>query len=131
LNDWPKATISFVELSESLDTLSYVYASIHTLTPVNSPTLFGDFNHNGTVDAADYVMWRDGLATTYTLADYDLWRANFGDTASGATLPDPSSAPVPEPATLTMLVLGIHAFRNRSILTSQFGDWLQGLLNRR
>ena len=51
-------------------------------------TLPGDYNQNGTVDAADYVVWRNGLGTTYTQTDYDVWRANFGTTAgsgSGAT----------------------------------------------
>ena len=40
----------------------------------------GDYNRDGTVDAADYVVWRSGLGTTYTQADYDVWRANFGQT---------------------------------------------------
>jgi hypothetical protein len=45
----------------------------------------GDFNSDGTVDAADYVVWRIGLGTTYTQSDYDLWRVNFGQTSgSGA-----------------------------------------------
>ena len=61
----------------------------------------GDFNQNGNVDAADYIVWRKGLGTTYVQADYDLWRAHFGETtvASGKT------AAVPEPATW-LLVLG-------------------------
>jgi hypothetical protein len=35
----------------------------------------GDYNGNGVVDAADYVVWRD---TGGSQAAYDLWRANFG-----------------------------------------------------
>jgi hypothetical protein len=35
----------------------------------------GDFNNSGTVDAADYVVWRKGLGATYTQTDYDVWRA--------------------------------------------------------
>jgi hypothetical protein len=59
-----------------------------------------DYNDNGTVDAADYVIWRntlgqavpegtagdgngDGMVTT---ADFDLWRAGFGSTGSSASL---------------------------------------------
>ena len=38
----------------------------------------GDFNHDGTVDAADYLVIRKGLGTTYSPTDYDTWRANFG-----------------------------------------------------
>jgi fibronectin-binding autotransporter adhesin len=62
----------------------------------------GDYNHNGIVDAADYVAWRNGLGTTYTQADYDVWRAHFGQTAgsgAGAT----ANAAVPEPVTLVLL----------------------------
>jgi len=40
----------------------------------------GDFNHDGTVDGADYVVWRKGSGTKYTAADYDSWRTHFGQT---------------------------------------------------
>jgi PEP-CTERM motif len=63
--------------------------------------LAGDYNHNGIVDVADYVVWRKGLGTTYTQDDYSIWRAHFGQTAgsgSGAT------AAVPEPTTLVLLM---------------------------
>jgi hypothetical protein len=60
----------------------------------------GDYNHDGTVDTADYVVWRksDGLKS-----GYDLWRANFGQTAgsgSGAI----TNAAVPEPTKLVLLM---------------------------
>ena len=35
-------------------------------------TLYGDYNRNGIVDAADYAVWRKGLGTTYTQNDYDV-----------------------------------------------------------
>jgi hypothetical protein len=60
-------------------------------------TLPGDFDLNGKVNAADYVVWRNGLGSTYTAAHYDDWRAHFGSTLStGAGL----AAAVPEPGTL-------------------------------
>src|SRR5215813_4339842 len=55
----------------------------------------GDFNNNGTVDAADYVVWRknlngpyalpndNGLGTPVSSAHYDLWRSSFGNTGAG------------------------------------------------
>ena len=42
-----------------------------------SIVLPGDFNGDGAVDAADYVVWRMGLGTTYSQADYDVWRAQL------------------------------------------------------
>jgi hypothetical protein len=74
----------------------------------------GDFNNDGTIDAADYVVWRDGLGAFYTQNDYDVWRAHFGQTAgSGATVyplgpsAEPLSAAVPEPATTLLCLLSI------------------------
>jgi hypothetical protein len=47
-----------------------------TLHRVSS--LPGDFNYKGSVDAADYVLYRNS-PNSY---DYDLWRANFGNASS-------------------------------------------------
>jgi hypothetical protein len=74
--------------------------------------LAGDYNNNGIVDAADYVVWRKGLGTTYTQNDYNIWRAHFGQTAgsgSGAL----ANAAVPEPATLEMLVVAAAGVSTR------------------
>jgi hypothetical protein len=88
-------------------------------------TASGDFNLDGTVDAADYVVWRNGLGTTYTQDDYNVWRTHFGQTAgSGAAgyplgaSADLQSAAVPEPATLVLLILaalGVVFHRHRSL----------------
>jgi hypothetical protein len=66
------------------------------------PELAGDFNQDGAADAADYVIWRNGLGTTYIQEEYDIWRADFGRTAgSGAALASVKSLPaVPEPSAL-------------------------------
>jgi hypothetical protein len=53
--------------------------------------LAGDYNQDGTVDAADYVVWRENDGPQ---SGYDIWRANFGKTA-GANAG--ISAAVPEP----------------------------------
>jgi hypothetical protein len=47
-------------------------------------TLDGDYNANQTVDAADYVLWRDNPAGHGGAGGYTTWRANFGNT-SGAS----------------------------------------------
>jgi hypothetical protein len=76
--------------------------------PVTPPGVTGDYNGNGTVDAADYVQWRNGgtLQNDPTPGvqpgDFDVWRMNFGRTAAGAA----AAGAVPEAATL---MLGIVA----------------------
>jgi probable HAF family extracellular repeat protein len=79
-----------------------------------STALPGDFNTDGTVDAADYVVWRKGLGTAYDQDDYGVWRAHFGASlgvGSGAAAyllgasAEPLSAAVPEPASLALLLL--------------------------
>jgi hypothetical protein len=43
----------------------------------------GDFNADGSVDAADYTVWRNRLGSAYTADDYQDWRANFGTSIGG------------------------------------------------
>lgn len=95
------------------------------------PRLDGDFNSDGVVDAADYVMWRDNLgAPEGTLANdpvggevgpsqYGAWRDNYGETTS--TTP----APAPEPGSLAGAALGAMAIglrRKRPITRVGAGD---------
>jgi hypothetical protein len=103
--------------------------------PPAIPTPTGDYNHNGTVDAADYVVWRrtlnqtgvpagsgaDGSANgTIDADDYTFWRQRFGNSAGLGAGPA-----VPEPAALATLLLGfafcsktrINRLRRRPTLT--------------
>jgi hypothetical protein len=76
--------------------------------------LAGDFNDDGRVDAADYVVWRK---TDGSQDGYNTWRTNFGrtvDAASQAAQIPPSSprlgeptAAVPEPAAVSLLGLAM------------------------
>ncbi len=67
--------------------------------------LAGDFNLDDVVDAADYSLWRDGLGTTYTPEQYDVWKANFGAVAGAGA--GAGGVAIPEPSTL--LSLGLAA----------------------
>ncbi len=85
----------------------------------------GDYNENGVVDAADYVVWRDSLGQTGSgLAadgnsnnqidggDYTVWKVHFGQAAgsgSGAS----ANAAVPEQSTLVLLILATAVMRPR------------------
>jgi len=69
--------------------------------------LGGDFNHDGKVDVADYVVWRK--TGTDGQQGYQAWRANFGTSTAGLNLSIPGSgltASIPEPATWVILGIG-------------------------
>jgi hypothetical protein len=70
----------------------------------------GDYNNNGTVDAADYVLWRKNPgAFGGDPAGYNTWRTNFGRTSgSSAVL---SGGAVPEPGAILLFLSGIAGFR--------------------
>jgi hypothetical protein len=68
--------------------------------------LAGDYNHDGIVDAADYMVWRKDPTNNGGAGGYNTWRAHFGMTgASGAALlsADLMSAAVPEPSSAICL----------------------------
>jgi hypothetical protein len=90
---------------------------VNTLTYYDTATVPGaaltaDYNHNGVVDAADYIIWRNNVGATGTPGsvpgdgtgdgvvdqnDYNLWRSTFGLTSGGGG--SLSGASVPEPST--------------------------------
>jgi hypothetical protein len=88
------------------------------MIPVIGPTLAGDFNSDGVVNAADYTLYRDNLGTSFNLggngneagasagvvdaADYALWSANYGATAAGSAL-----QAVPEPVGVALVGAGL------------------------
>jgi hypothetical protein len=79
-----------------------------------SGTLPGDFNDDGTVDAADYVVWRNTGINGQQ--GYNDWRANFGQSAGSGSL---SSTAVPEPAVALLLLFGSVRSAKRIFLLSR------------
>lgn len=79
--------------------------------------LAGDYNDDGVVDAADYLVWRNSVGssgsglpadgngdTQITGADYTIWKDNYGmssQAAGGLVL----ATAVPEPASLALVGL--------------------------
>jgi hypothetical protein len=102
---------TFAVQSPYLWDLSRLYTT-GEVTLFGVPLPPGDFNRDGIVDAADYVVWRNGLGATYTQADYDAWWTHFGQTAgSGAAgyplgaSAEPLSATIPEPSTAVSFII--------------------------
>lgn len=80
---------------------------VDNILAIGPTSLFGDYNDDGVVDTADYVVWRKNLNQNVTIPndmtsgsvspdDYGVWRTHFGETSSGAgqlaAVPEPSSA---------------------------------------
>jgi hypothetical protein len=107
--DFYQGVIDEVRLSNTaLSPTNFLFA------PAVDP-IAGDYNNNGTVDTADYVVWRDnqnGAATlphdttpgTVTTADYDVWKANFGKTLGSGLV----SAPEPVSVFLAFTALSLR-----------------------
>jgi hypothetical protein len=62
----------------------------------------GDYNGDGSVDAADYVRWRKIDGTQQS--GYDTWRTHFGENAGTGAGPSAYTS-APEPAALVMLII--------------------------
>jgi hypothetical protein len=101
--------------------------SVSTLVLI-SDGLPGDFNRDGSVDAADYVVWRAEFGRAGNLAsdanednavdadDYAFWRANFGRTESTAGAA--ALVAVPEPGGMVLMIATgtlLCCRRNRTI----------------
>jgi hypothetical protein len=87
----------------ALRDVNFYFAWVDFLNPLAPPptALPGDYNGDGSVDAADYVVWRKGDGSD---EGYNDWRTNFGHTAgsgSGAL----ADAAVPEPASLALCAM--------------------------
>jgi hypothetical protein len=92
----------------------------------------GDYNRNGVVDTADYVVWRNAEGSMTELAadgnldgtvddfDYSIWMANFGVIAGSSSLAGGSHlrqlvAAVPEPSSIALSVAAILAVCRTSL----------------
>jgi hypothetical protein len=96
---------------------------------VSTPGVPGDYSGDGTVDAADYTVWRDNLdgdaaalavgsrdpgnSGVVNNTDYEFWKSKFGGGSGGAS--SLSGAAVPEPSTiaLTLLVIAVLRMKRR------------------
>lgn len=85
----------------------------------DSDVLAGDYNGDGTVDAADYTVWRDNYGATsgpglvadgnvdgqVNGADYLIWQQHYGETVPTAASSEAFN--VPEPSTAVLCALSL------------------------
>jgi hypothetical protein len=107
-------TLPALAAGKAWDT-SHLYTT-GVLSVVATAGAAGDYNANGVVDAADYVIWRNNQGTTHVLANdtiggtigvaqYYQWRAHFGQSAgSGAAVA--ANTAVPEPSLFALAAVG-------------------------
>jgi hypothetical protein len=123
--DWIEFTFYNTLSEEGFETDLFI-KSIEIFTD-ETAAVPGDYNEDGTVNAADYTVWRDKLGQSVQLAnevagvtpgmvtpeDYDAWRIRFANTSGAA-----AGGAVPEPATIAYLVAaaaGVVALRRLGI----------------
>jgi hypothetical protein len=88
----------FVLAGSAASSFTLLVNSTSVILQAISVGLPGDYNNDGTVDAADYVVWRK---TDGTPQAYDTWRAHFGETSGSGSI---MNGEVPEPTTLVLLM---------------------------
>jgi hypothetical protein len=79
--------------------------------------VLGDYNDDGAVDTADYVLWRNGgpllnegdTPNTVNQADYEFWRASYGATAAGGASLNAAAIPEPTSGFLAACIFGLYA----------------------
>ena len=53
--------------------------------------IFGDYNSDGVVNAADYTVWRDNIGGGFMPPDHGVWKGHYGEgAASGLSVPEPT-----------------------------------------
>jgi endonuclease/exonuclease/phosphatase family metal-dependent hydrolase len=121
-----------IQITSSSPGVANGFKTLNVMFEVLAAALAGDFNNDGTIDAADYSVWRDAFqAEGVTLlndptpesvdeSDYAFWRDHFGESLGGGGTA--ALATVPEPANLSMIaVLFAGMFMRRARGRKQHG----------
>jgi hypothetical protein len=114
---------------DTMATVNYDYVNgdifLSNFVSTEPPGISGDYNDDGIVDAADYVVWRKFNGTLTTLpndetsgsvlpVDYDVWREHFGEGNLGS-----SSTAAPEPTAFASALLLIACGAGMRATSSQ------------
>jgi 4-hydroxy-tetrahydrodipicolinate reductase len=96
------------------------YSANSVTITVVAPILPGDYNDDGMVNAADYVVWRDHFGSATSLpndstpgvdaGDYGVWQANFG---APPGIESAENVAVSEPSSLLLTILAASLLSQR------------------
>ena len=97
---------AFATDTTTFSNIEFLSSQMHTAI-IKAVSLPGDYNFDGSVDAADYTVWRDAAGQTglgipadgnndgiVNQGDFDLWKSHFGPGQGETTataLPEPSA----------------------------------------
>ncbi|HVT30489.1 MAG TPA: hypothetical protein VHE81_20940 [Lacipirellulaceae bacterium] len=80
--------------------LTYSFQSDGLYVSVSAGGIPGDYNGDGSVNAADYVIWRKNNGS---VSGYNVWRAHFGESGGSGALATVGAA-VPEPGSRALAI---------------------------
>jgi hypothetical protein len=108
-------TFDSINLPALAGGLFFNLAYAPTAVTLSVAGLLGDYNHNGDIDAADYILWRKSMSQTGNAlaadgnrngvidsGDFNFWRGNYGTVAAGSGGNGSASA-IPEPSSLLLV----------------------------
>jgi hypothetical protein len=109
------------------------------VTQLESDNPIGDYNDDGTVNAADYTVWRDRLGQDFslpnedldttagkvTIEDYNVWKSAFGNGGSGNGAL--AGGTVPEPASCLLLIFASSGIAAGCRVSRHFGARCQAM----
>lgn len=123
--DWGTLSGTFATLNLPGGGLTWNTSQLYTTGTLSVGGLLGDYNLNGKVDSADYVVWRNTLGQTGTglaadgdfnnvidAGDFAVFRGHFGETA-GMRTGAASNVVVPEPASVLLMLFGVFVVNIR------------------
>jgi hypothetical protein len=119
--------VQFRSLAEANYTVSNLWVGSGASLIAPTLTSQGDFNHDGAVNSADYVIWRDSMGQTganlaadgngnyqVDAGDVVIWREHFGMSVTGAGSGGELGSPaVPEPGSASLVILAAVALARR------------------
>lgn len=131
------STMSLLSYLDGTDRQSLFFAGLPEVkAALDTVFVAGDYNGNGTIDGADYTIWRDTFGSTTSLAadgnndgivdaaDYTVWRDHFGGSGSAAAaVPEPTPLGLAAVALATILLVCLVGRRTGVTVAKRLVRW--------